>query len=393
MKTILFIHHVSAIGGGSYCLLNILKAVDRTNILPIALLGEEGPLKGEIESLGIDVYVLKGLTCVPYNKSLFRRGSIHKLLTIKRSHSIFDEFLKNHPVDVVYFNNVMLYHYLKIVKDNSIKTVIHIREHWPESEHRWQLERLRKYVREYADSVVAINTYSANLVPGLKHKPTIIYDWIDFSDRYEERPFDTIFHEDCSDKKVFLFTGGYMEIKGALEVVDSFTRIVTDKNARLLILGTKQPEKYKGVIGKVKQVLVKLGYKTYTSKVHDLIMRDKRIVCINPTYKIKHIYQQAYCMLSFFTIPHANLALAECILLGTPCITAQTEESEEYSCNGTLAHMVQFGSIDELQISLSDNDNIVTTLRENLRNSSNEISLMFDKERNISILKNFLHSL
>ena len=49
MKRILFVHHVSSIGGGSYCLLNLLKEVDQEKFQPVVLLQENGPLVSEIE--------------------------------------------------------------------------------------------------------------------------------------------------------------------------------------------------------------------------------------------------------------------------------------------------------------------------------------------------------
>ena len=47
--------------------------------------------------------------------------------------------------------------------------------------------------------------------------------------------------------------------------------------------------------------------------------------------------------ISFFTIPHANLALAESIIVGTQAIAAQTDEALEYSNEGKLALLFPFG--------------------------------------------------
>lgn len=55
MKNVLFIYHTSSIGGGSYCLLNILKTLDRNNIKPVVLLRDKGPLVDEIQKYGIEV--------------------------------------------------------------------------------------------------------------------------------------------------------------------------------------------------------------------------------------------------------------------------------------------------------------------------------------------------
>ena len=61
MKRILFVHHVSSIGGGSYCLLNLLKEVDQEKFQPVVLLQENGPLVSEIEKLGIKVYFFRAV--------------------------------------------------------------------------------------------------------------------------------------------------------------------------------------------------------------------------------------------------------------------------------------------------------------------------------------------
>ena len=78
---------------------------------------------------------------------------------------------------------MMLYNYLKSAKKCGCKTILHIREHWPLDEHTIQLQWARKYVYKYADEIIAINKYSASVFPD--KKSTIVYDWIDFSDRYE----------------------------------------------------------------------------------------------------------------------------------------------------------------------------------------------------------------
>lgn len=71
MIKILFVHHVSAVGGASYCLLNLLKEIDRYKYEPIVLLANQGPLVQEIEKLGIEIRFMPQLCTVPYNVSFF----------------------------------------------------------------------------------------------------------------------------------------------------------------------------------------------------------------------------------------------------------------------------------------------------------------------------------
>ena len=70
MKRILFMHHISSIGGASYCMLSLLKGVDKRLFEPIVLLREYGPLADEIEKLGVTVIYWNKMSAIPYNKSL-----------------------------------------------------------------------------------------------------------------------------------------------------------------------------------------------------------------------------------------------------------------------------------------------------------------------------------
>ena len=90
---------------------------------------------------------------------------------------------------------------------------MHVREHWPLDEHKKQLEWLRKIVYFNCDKLIAINHYSASIFP--KKDTTIVYDWIDMSNRYKPIPMNVIFGEDVTGKKILLYTGGLLWIKGS----------------------------------------------------------------------------------------------------------------------------------------------------------------------------------
>ena len=305
MKTILFVYHASNIGGGTYCLLNILKEIDRKKYQPSVLLCTDGDLVKEIKALGIEVYFMPSMTLVPYNKSLWNPRVLRNYGKIKKAFSDFGRILYELKPDAVYLNTTMLAPYLEVAKKNGCKTAIHLREHWPLNEHVKQLSRIQNIITTYADQIVAINGYSASMVP--ERQSTIVYDWIDLSKRYEYRSFDEIFGEDTSRLKVYLFTGGLQDIKGAEEVVDVFRTRITDKNKRLLMVGVSPQPNRSGLKNKVKTILEKIGFDTYDLRVRKMIASDNRIVCIPATYAMKHIMEQAYCNLSFFTIDRKSV--------------------------------------------------------------------------------------
>ena len=202
MKSILFVYHASNIGGGTYCLLNILREIDRTKYRPIVLLRADGDLVREVKSLGIEVHFMPTMTLVPYNHSLWNWRVLRAYRRIEKSFADFSVILDKINPDAVYLNTMMLAPYLEVAKNKGYKTAIHLREHWPLDEHKKQLTRLQNIIASYADQIVAINGYSASMVS--MKKSTIVYDWIDLSNRYEYRPFDEIFGVDASKLKVYL---------------------------------------------------------------------------------------------------------------------------------------------------------------------------------------------
>ena len=382
MKKILFVYHVSNIGGGSYCLLNIIKNIDQSKYIPSVLLSSNGPLVDELEKMGVNCYFIKELRTVPYNKSLFNIRVLRNIFELTKSLPKFRNLLDKLKPDLVYLNTMMLHPYLKICKQENIKTLIHIREHWPEREHTRQRKFAIQSIRKYADSVVAINKYSASMIQDDRHPVTIIYDWIDLSNRYEKHPFSKIFNEDCSNRKVYLCSGGYEKIKGTLQVVEAFSEVITDKESRLLLLGCRPSIHRKGL----KKILDILPKKSYADELDQAIAKDGRIKQIPNTYMVKHLFEQAYCVLSYFRIPHANLALAENIILRTPSVAAETAESLEYSKNGELALLFKENDIEDFKSKLRIIDKSNQSLKDRLVKESNQIENLFSPTRNINIL-------
>lgn len=329
-------NQTSTIGGASYCMLAIIKNLNRNLFEPIVMLREKGILSEEFEAMGIKVHYLYGMPTIPYNQSFFQPNTLISYLNTQGIQEVFRNQLRELNVDMVYLNNMMLYPYLRTAKEVGCRTIIHIREHWPHDEHQIQMKRARKYVYKYADFVIAINCYSASMFPECKNKISIIYDW--FDSIYRDKPilFNEIFNENPEKLKIILFTGGIGRIKGTHEVIKAFSEKITGESYRLLIMGagTDYKLQFKGMLGFIKRILMVTGWEPYGLKIQKMIKQDSRIFCFPSTYYMTDIYRQSFFTISYFTIPHANLALAEAISLGTVGIAARTEESMEYSNNG-----------------------------------------------------------
>lgn len=384
MKRILFVYHASNIGGGTYCLLNILKSIDRSKYQPVVLLCQPGDLVLEIEKLNIEVYYFPQLKLFPYNQAIWSRGYLRSLYKRSRSMKPFKECVRKLRVDAVYFNTMMLTPYLKAAKELGLATCIHLREHWPLGEHKMQLRYLQQTISSFADEVVAINSYSASMVPN--RNVTVVYDWIDMSNRFKEMPLGKIFKEDDTSKlKVYLFTGGIQEVKGTYELIKIFRERILGNEKRLLVVGASEPSKA-GIGGKLKYFLSKIGINSYEYKCYKELNKDSRIKCIPAVYELAHLMQQAYCCLSYFAIPHANLALAESIIEGCIPVAAHTPESVEYSKGGELAVLFKLGNADDLLDKLDYLDAHYSEMKDKITSNSWYIETMFSPSVNTEIL-------
>jgi len=392
-KKILFLYHTSTIGGGSFCLLNILKNIDRGSITPSVLLIEEGPLVKEIKNLGINVFFLSKMHDVPYNTTIFTISKIRNAFDIYCSLKQFEDLIKEIKPDVVYINTMMLYPYLRAAKRSRCRTVMHIREHWPEGEHSWQRNTALEHIAKYADEVIAINRYSASMIKSYNRTATIVYDWIDMTSRFANMPISSIFGENMNNNKMLLYMGGMQKIKGALEVVTAFSYYIKDEDYRLLILGIDPNFKSKGLRGAIKKILSFFGKKTYSDKVISLINSDKRIKCIPSLYNIRHLYEQAYGVISYFTIPHANLAMAESIICNTLSIAARTDESMEYSLEGDLAVLYVENDFDDFVKKILGIESYREDYLLKINARAKEVEIMFDPKQNIEKLNKILETI
>ena len=379
---ILYIFHVSVYGGGSLCLLNIVKELDKEKFKPIVLLKIWGPLCDDLLKAGADVLIEPSINTVPYNRPLFAISSISQIFGVFRSMKKIEKWIKTTNADIVHLNTMMMHPYAIPAKKMKCKVIVHIREHWPEKENIFQFKIAKKIIDKYSDIVIAINKTSCGMI-NLPNKTEIVYDWIDFDNRDKFIGFNTIFGNDFKKLKVFLFLGGIQKTKGSLEVVSFFNKVIKDNDARLLVVGCDMTNNVpKGVKGYLKILLSYLKYTSYSDKIKKIIKIDKRIFCYTSTNQVKSFFEQAYCTVVYPTIPHAIIPIAESIYLGKPILSAQTPEALEYSNNGKGAKLFRMNDKDEFKkglIYMLNNEKLINSHAED---NSEFIKDLFSKEKN-----------
>ena len=349
---ILYIYHVSTFGGGSFCLLNIVKKLDRENFNPIVLLKKTGPLCSELEKLGVTVYFEKTISTVPYNRGIFKKEAFTQILKIIFSLSKIKFWIQKTNADIIHINTMMMYPYAINAHNLGKKVIIHVRENWPKDENKFQFNIAKRVISKYTDKIIAINESSAEII-NLPHKTEIIYDWIDFENRDNFIEFEKIIGTDHKSIKTYLFLGGMQKIKGALEVVEVFSKYIHEDNVRLLFVGCEDKNfDNNGCQAKIKSILRLIGRPVYSDKIKKIAQKDDRIVFLPATNHVKSLIEQSFCLVSYFTIPHANLPTAEATWLGVPSIAAKTPESIEYCADAKSTLLFEINNKEEFKNAL-----------------------------------------
>lgn len=126
MKNILFIHQSAELYGSDKTLLLFLKGIDRTKFFPIVVLPNEGPLKSELEKIGIQVIITPVLKL--YRDIFTLKNSIIFVKEIFISISILNKLHKKHKFDLVYSNTLAVLLGSLFSKRNKIKHIWHVHE-------------------------------------------------------------------------------------------------------------------------------------------------------------------------------------------------------------------------------------------------------------------------
>jgi glycosyltransferase involved in cell wall biosynthesis len=278
----------------------------------------------------------------------------------------------------------MLWPYLKALSSLNSRVVIHVREHWPIGENRLQFNMIRKYLELYSDQIVAINDVSKFIV-NVNNKTTVVYDPFNLG---KSKPSKLVSSSENGFVKI-VFVGGVQRIKGAHEVVRAFTENLMAKNLILTFYGLETlSTDFSGFKGIVKRVLGLFGYLSYSDKLKELIAKDDRIVIKPYSSNMTEVINNSDLLITYPTIPHALLPIAEFLSLGVPVVTALTEEAIEYSCKSDGVAYFKMNDYQEFTEVLVDTVSRLDFFKECATLGSTPICSKFDKELNMIKLNN-----
>jgi glycosyltransferase involved in cell wall biosynthesis len=172
---ILFLNSRSEFGGADMGLHSIVRYLDPARFQSIVLLPHAGPLVAPLQAAGAEVLYhdicrLERLA-TPAQISAFARGFVQSLAYLRQT-------IQERQIDLVYTNSSAIPVGALAARRAGIPNVWHVREIWTSP--RWLTRPLYRYIRAYADRIIAISQAVAQgdfgrLVP----KISIIRDGVD----------------------------------------------------------------------------------------------------------------------------------------------------------------------------------------------------------------------
>jgi len=348
---ILFVQHSSSIGGASWCLLGILRNINRDQFDPTVALLKHGPLADQIDKLGIPVIVLDSFEQFrTYEHRSSLRGMLVLLrfaLKYYRTFRTFSHFCKKQAPSIVYLNSLALLTMSWPAKAAGVQTVcLHNREHWePHGIMKIKNPIKNWFVSNYVDHVIHI-TEVGKLQFGDFEKSIVIRDW----------PFfDDISIKDVRSelgippsKSIILLPGGMQSIKGSKEVLDALQYMRHAERVAILILGCKSVKlTWWRTVAKF---VLRRGL--YPEKITRMANRNPWVFLLPHTLNVKAYIDSANVVVCPFLVPHAAKAALEAQFLSKPVVVYDSAEAREYVQDGKTGIIVEHRNICALAAAL-----------------------------------------
>lgn len=255
---VLFVSHSSGMAGAERSLLLLLKYINKDLFKPIVILPASGPLKKEIERLGIRTHEIKSPWWVRGRVDILRLG----YCLIKEIAALFKfyRFIKIEQVDVIYTNTVVIFSGATSAFITRKPHIWHIREIIPGNpDLRFFLSHkiLSKFILKLSHKIIANSNATAAQFQECKStgKIEVIYNAVDLEEFRVFSAFPNI--EGVRPEDWIVVVVGTLQRRKAQDDAIRVVKIASKRipNIKLLLIG-EGSKKFKNYL---KQLAFKIG--------------------------------------------------------------------------------------------------------------------------------------
>ncbi len=245
---ILFISHVSGLGGAERSMLELISGLTKRGFYCSVILPFDGPLANELRKMKITFDIIFLPWCADGGKEYDK----NRIGEITKSVNDLIEFLKKNDFDVVYSNSSVILQGALAAKILGLKHVWHIREFGEldyDLNFYLKIKERAKFVFNYSDKIIfisdALREYYQSYIPDLKSE--VVYNNV----RMPKLSKDANLKISKNKKGLkLLIIGNVHRGKGQIDAIKAI-KTLRDKgidNIFLKIVGGKSPEYYEELL-------------------------------------------------------------------------------------------------------------------------------------------------
>ncbi len=344
---IVFFQHAAVVGGASWCLLEIVRALDRSRHDLHVVLRERGPLEDALRELCCPVHHEPRLVVqMPsHDAYLARRDWPARLpyilarerIGVRGTAIAAEAWCRKLRPDVVHINTSALFPVAAGARRAGVgRVLLHNREHW--REYPWHPGRSRiknLLVDRHVGRILSITRTGADCF-GEFGRTEIVRDWPSFDPRGQERNLGAEIGL-ASREFLVLVPGGQTAYKGSAVAMSAWNHVASPAS-RVLFLGY-EPDGFSG---------------RGASSALAVVRPERRdsVRCLPRTIDMRSILGQCHVVLSPFTTAHASKAVLDAGSLGVPSIAADCGEAREYVDDGRTGLLVPPGDARALALAI-----------------------------------------
>ena len=240
MKRILIIHQSAELYGSDKTLLIFLQNINKNNFFTVVVLPNEGPLKAELEKIGIKVVITPVLKL--YRDIFTFKNGIKFIKESFKSISVVNNLHKEHNFDIVYSNTLAVLLGALFSLKKQIKHIWHVHEI---IEHPKTIAWLFPKLLYYFSNTIICNSEATkkNIVKREKrnlNKTIVVHNGIQFSEISNHlKKADFGFSE---NDIIITLVGRISRLKGHNWLLQTFNEYFKNNNSiKLLFVGSPVP--------------------------------------------------------------------------------------------------------------------------------------------------------
>ena len=348
---ICYIHHSSAIGGGSLALLRVIEALDRRRFYPKVIFPNKGDVINLFESKGIKVIINPQIRTFSHTTVWYSIENIDSMIMnffrIFTSAFATYRIIKKERPDIVHLNTSGLLGSALGARLANVPVVWHVREPLNDGYFGIRKKLIAHYIHFFSDIIISICKSDAKRLIASK-KLRIIYDFVDFKEfnrNIRGDAFRKEFKIGPKDKSVGMF-GGITSVKGTMIFVKA-AEIVYDKNrnVKFFIFGPKDIKKSGKSLKAKYKAIKKLIFRKedYISKVMSYVSnsnaKNNIYFCGNRT-DIPEMMAGLDFIVFPSTVPHSALPLMEAGAMAKPVVASNLGGQDELVVDGITGILV-----------------------------------------------------